>query len=37
MSTGFYFEFKPGIFGVSVDVKAILADLGRAIRRRGPS
>ncbi len=29
-----YFEIKPGIFGVSVDVKAILLDIGKAIRDR---
>ena len=31
-----YFEFKPGAFGVSVDVKAILSDLGESIQRRRP-
>jgi hypothetical protein len=29
-----YFELKPGVFGVSVDVKAILQDLGGFIQRR---
>jgi hypothetical protein len=29
-----YFEIKPGIFGVSVDVKAILLDIGKAIKKR---
>ena len=29
-----YFEIKPGIFGVSVDVKAILLDIGKAIKNR---
>ena len=27
-----YFEFKPGIFGASVDVKVILCDIGKAIK-----
>ncbi len=31
-----YFELKPGAFGVSVDVKAILFDLGEFIQRRVP-
>jgi hypothetical protein len=29
-----YFEIKPGAFGLSVDVKALLEDLGTSIQRR---